>query len=227
MTTRRRKGILIILSVVALLGGGVAGFTYANFSAQTRNPSNAFSSGTLVLSNQKNVAAACLSTAGGSTDTNVNNACDQLFNLTVKKPGDSATVNLTLKNDGSLGASSLSMYTNACADSDASGETYHGTGSMCGELQFYLQVWTSNTFATPSLCLYGGTTVANTCDFSNAAKTVGDFASTYTSGAPYDAGAFGAGAFKYMTLGIKFPSTAGNTYQGRTATFDFTQVLVQ
>jgi hypothetical protein len=226
MTTRRRRAILIVLSVVALIGGGLAGFSYANFSAQTRNPGSVFSSGTLVLTNTKNTNSACLSTAGGATDTNVNNACDQLFNLTVKKPGDSATVQLTLKNDGSLNASSLALYTNACADSNAAGETYHGTGSLCGTLEFYIQAYTSNTFTTPSACVWGASS-GSTCNFTDTAKTIGAFATAYTSGSPLDTGAFAAGAYKYYVLGIAFPSSAGNSFQGRTATFDFTQTLTQ
>ncbi len=200
--------------------------TNGNFSAQTRNPSNAFSSGALVLSNTKSGNSACLSTGGSNTDTNTNNACDTLFSLTVKKPGDSATARLALANVGSLNASALKLYTAACATTDAAGETYHGTGNMCSTLILYVQKYTNGTYSTTSTCVYGGGT-AQTCDFSNAAKTLTDFTTTYTSGAPADLGALTSGSTNYYEIGISFPSSAGNSLQGRTATFDLTWVLQQ
>jgi hypothetical protein len=207
------------------LAGGIFS-TGANFSAQTRNPLNAFSSGALVLSDTKSGNTACLSTAGGATDTNVNNSCDQLFNLTVRKPGDTATARLALANVGSLNATALKLYSAACTNSDATGETYHGTGDMCGTLILYVQQFSDNTYTTKTTCVYGGGS-ASTCDYSNAAKTLSNFVSSYTSGSPAGLGALNAGAANYYEIGISFPSTAGNSLQGRTATFDFTWMLQQ
>src|SRR3954454_10915696 len=151
--------ILITAGVMMSLCGFTAAATVSNFSAETTNPSNTFATGTLVLSNTKTGGGgACLSTGGGNTNTNVNGACDTLFSLTVKKPGDSGSAQLTVQNVGSLSASALKLYSAACTDADASGESYHGTGSACGGVQLYIQQWTSNTFATPSACIYGGGT---------------------------------------------------------------------
>jgi hypothetical protein len=87
-----------------------------------------------VLSDQKNTATACLSTGGGNTNTNANGACDQLFALTVQKPGDSAFVDLTLKNEGSIDATTLTaVASQSCTPGDAAGQTYHGTGDPCTE----------------------------------------------------------------------------------------------
>src|SRR5206468_8804960 len=117
----------VLFRSAAAMGGG----TFATFNAQARNPGNVVAAGTLVLTNTKQGGSACLSTAGATTDTNVNNSCDQLLNLTVKKPGDSATANLTVQNSGSLAATIFKIFSSACADSNAAAETYHGTGSLC------------------------------------------------------------------------------------------------
>src|SRR5262249_10409774 len=95
MSTRRK---IVLTSTVVLLPAAALGFgSFATFNAQTNNPNNLFAHGTIVLSNTKQGGSACLSTGGGNTNTNVNAACDQLLNLTVRKPGDSGTANLTLK----------------------------------------------------------------------------------------------------------------------------------
>src|SRR5438309_6472888 len=115
--------IVLTAAVLMTLCGFTAAATVASFTAETTNPTNKFATGTLVLSNKVNSNTACLSTGGGNTNTNTNAACDTLFSLTVKKPGDSGTANLTLLNAGSLAASALKVFSSACTDADATGET--------------------------------------------------------------------------------------------------------
>jgi hypothetical protein len=225
--SKRRKVVLtsaVILLLAAALGFG----SFATFNAQTNNPGNLFAHGTIVLSNTKQGGSACLSTGGGNTNTNVNTGCDQLLNLTVKKPGDSGTANLTLKNVGSLNASLFKVFSPACTNADASGESYHGTGNPCSVLQLYIQEWTDNTFSTPSACLYGGAT-GNTCNFSDTTKTLGAFSTSYNSTANGLAIGSGlnAGSSTYITIGVQSPSTADNTFQGRQSTIDFDWYIAQ
>ena len=84
----------------------------------------------------------------------------------MKKPGDSGTANLTLKNVGDVNASSFKVFSPTCTAANATGESYNGTGNPCSVLQLYIQQWTDNTFTTPSACLYGGAT-GNTCNFTD------------------------------------------------------------
>ena len=221
------------LALSALVVGAMASVslgTFASFTAQTANAGNVFAAGTLVLSDTKQGGAACLSTAGGSTDTNANGSCDTLVSLTVKKPGDSGTANLTLKNEGSLAASALKAFSAACANADAAGESYHGTGGPCAKLQLYVQEYADAGFATASGCRYGGSSDGGTtCDFSDATKTLAAFATAYgssTSGLAL-AGGLPAGGSRYLKIGVKLPSDADNTYQGRKATADLTWYLEQ
>jgi predicted ribosomally synthesized peptide with SipW-like signal peptide len=211
---------LVVIGAAALIGGG----TFASFNAETKNPGNTFATGTLVLSNTKAGGSACLSTgAGTSTDTNVNSSCDTLFALTVRKPGDAGTANLTVKNEGSIDASALKVFSSACANANATGETYNGTGLPCSKVQLYIQQWSDSGFTTPSQCVYGGATVTNTCDFSDATKTLTAFTTSYNSSSSgKTVSALSAHTSAYFTIGLKLPADADNTFQGRQASFDLT-----
>jgi hypothetical protein len=211
--------MLLSVGVVAGIGVLAGAGTFATFTAQTTNPSNTFANGTLVLSNKVNAGAVCLSTGGGNTDSNSNGSCSTAFNLSVKAPGDSGTTDITLQNVGSLAASALKAFSASCTDADAVGENYHGTGSPCGIVQIYIQQY-SDAFTTASGCLYGGATGA-ICDFSNTAKTLSSFVADHTNlAAGLSAGslaASGGADTTWIRIGVKLPSTADNTYQGRSA----------
>ena len=210
----------IVLSALVLVGvlGAVGVGTFATFTAQAQNPGNVFADGTLVLSNKVGSGTTCFSTGGGSTDSNSNSGCDQLFNLSAKKPGDSGSANLTVKNEGSIAASALKVFTTACTNADASGESYHGTGLPCSAIDLTVQEYDS-TFTTPGTCVYGGAS----CAFDDT-KTLAAFQSSYntsTNGLAIGSG-LASGASKYLKVSVKLPSSAGNSYQGRQATADFT-----
>jgi predicted ribosomally synthesized peptide with SipW-like signal peptide len=216
------KKVLLSMGVVAGIGALAGAGTFATFTAQTSNP-NTFADGTLVLSNKVGSNTACLSTGGGTTDTNANGSCDAALNLAVKAPGDSGTANLTLQNKGSLPASALKVFADAvCANGDAAAENYHGTGDPCTVVQFYIQKYSDSGFNNPSSCLYGGSPDSGTtCDFSDTGKTLGSFASSYAalgSGLPVGSLAAAGGAdTTWIKVGVKLPATAGNSYQGRSA----------
>jgi hypothetical protein len=211
----------IVLSALVLVGvlGAVGVGTFATFNAQTTNPGNVFADGTLVLSNKVGSGTTCFSTgAGTNTDTNSNSSCDQLFNLSAKKPGDSGSANLTVKNEGSIAATALKVYTAACTNADASGETYHGTGLPCSAIDLTIQEYDS-TFTTAGTCVYGGAS----CAFDDT-KTLAAFQTSYntsTNGLAIGSG-LASGASKYLKVSVKLPTSAGNSYQGRQATADFT-----
>jgi hypothetical protein len=214
-----QQKVLLSIGVVAGIGALAGAGTFATFTAQTTNPTNTFANGTLVLSNKVGSGTACLSTGGGNTDTNANGTCDTAFSLAVKAPGDSSTADITLQNMGSLAASALKVFSGSCTDADAAGENYHGTGSPCGAVQLYIQQY-SVAFGTPSACLYGGATGA-ACDFSDTSKTLSAFVASY----PNLAGGLSAGSLAvnggadttWIRIGVKLPSSADNSYQGRSA----------
>lgn len=220
MSTGRKilLSALIAAAAAASLGAGV----FATFNASTRNAGNLFANGTLVLSNTKQGGTACLSTGGGSTDTNANNACPQLFDLTVRKPGDEGSANLTIKNEGSIPASVLEVFSTACTDADVPGEAYNGTGSPCSKVQLTIQQYADAGFSTPSSCIYGGGT-ATTCDFSDTSKTLAAFQAAHNS--PSNGLSIGSGlpsgSAAYFKVAVRLPADADNSFQGRQATIDF------
>jgi TRAP-type uncharacterized transport system substrate-binding protein len=231
---QRRKKVLLSLGAVAVVGAVVGGGTYATFNAQTANPGNVWANGTLVLSNKVGTGTTCLSTAAAtSTDTNVNNSCDALFSGTsLRKPNDSATANVAVKNEGSLNASALKLYSSACTAGDTASETYKGTADPCDKVQLYVQRWTDAARTVPAACVYGSTQTLtpNTCDFAATgaeAKTLGAFATANGSTAPLNLGALNTGTTGYYTIGVKLPQSTSNAYQGRRASVDFTWTLEQ
>ena len=214
------KKVLLSLGVVAGIGALAGAGTFATFTARTTNPDNTFAAGTLVLSNDVTGGdPVCLSTNGGDTDSNEND-CETILDLSVQAPGDSDTATLTLKNEGSLDASALKVFSGACAPADAADEDFHGTGNPCSVVQLYIQQFSDSGFTTPSACLYGGSS-GNTCDFSDPAQTLATFAAAHTSaGTGVSAGSLDAGDSTWIEIGLMLPEDAGNTFQGRAAAMD-------
>lgn len=225
--------IMILGATTSTVGAG----TFASFNASTTNPTSTFATGSLVLSNQKSTNTACLSTGGGNTNTNTNTnanaACDQLFALTVQKPGDSAFVDLTLKNEGSINGSALTAFASQdCAAGNAPGQTYNGTGDPCTGVQLYIQEYSSaanrtDDNRTGGTCQFGGGT-ATSCLFS-ATKTLNDFDTSYpsTGVGALIMGTLNTGVSRYLRIYLTLPSTAGNDMQGRQATFGFSWAIAQ
>ena len=220
-TSKTYLKVLIVVGLLAVIGGGAG--TFATFNAQTTNSGNTFATGTLVLSNTVG-ATTCLSTNGGNTNTNANSTgCSTVFNGTVKKPGDIAGGNVTLQNSGSLAASLLKLTATSCADSNASAESFHGTGSVCGALNFYVQEWNNSNFTGAFKCWYGGGTTS-TCDptFAISPQTLAGFGTSPVdiSAGPH-ATAFApsgsSGDTRYFTIAVQLPSSADNSFQGRQA----------
>lgn len=230
-TSKTYLKILIAVGVLAVIGGGAG--TFATFNATTTNAGNTFATGTLVLQNTIS-ATSCLSTGGGTTDTNINSVgCAKFFNTTISKPGDIAGANLTLQNQGSIAATILNLTASTCTDSNNLAESFHGTGSVCGALNFYVQEWSNAGFSTPFKCWYGGGT-ATTCDATFATSPVslsGFGTGTHNISAGPGATAFtalgGAADSRWFTVAVQLPSTAGNNVQGRQAQVDLSWQEIQ
>jgi predicted ribosomally synthesized peptide with SipW-like signal peptide len=219
--SRRRAPRWLLLAIAVLLLGGAGVGTYASFSASTSNNAT-FATGSLVLSNSVNGAAACLSDIGGVTDENINANCDAVFSLSVRKPGDAATANIDLVNTGTLDAAVFKVHTGAaCAAANASGESYHGTGNPCASVRFWIQEFTTAGRTVAQQCWYGGNEGAgNTCSYSGT-RTLAHFSTTYPDWSTgIGLGTFTSGATRYFRVGVELDSAAGNSLQGRAANLD-------
>jgi hypothetical protein len=213
----------IALSV--LLGVGAVGLiatSAADFNAQTDNAST-FASGTLVLSDARTGGTTCLSTGGATTDTNSNGTgCDDLIAATIQKPGGAATTRVvTVRNVGSLAASSFHLFANtACVSSNAIPETYHGTGDICTAIALTIHDDTNNW------CYYP-TNATGACTIAGA-STLATFSTAYPSDTtPLVLSTTALSGGIAFTIGTQLVSTATNPMQGRAASINLGWKIAQ
>lgn len=232
------RKLLLALFLVSLTGSAFGAGTFASFNATTTNAASTFATGSLILSNKVNTATACLSSGGTGTFTNgnANTSCDALFSaLTANSPGATATVALTLKNEGNVtGATGITGIGTACSfgnTPDTGGATatlYHGNGDPCGYIQIKVQE-TASDLTTAVKCLYD--TDGPNAGACGTGGTVTNFVST-TTGTPmaFNTASVAAGAFRYVVMTLTFPNGAAgaeNSYMGRTISFGAQWTLTQ
>ena len=231
--------------LVALIITGMAGFvdqgTFATFSAATANGAS-FSTGTLVLSNRKNNATACMSTNAGSTDVNATD-CDVLINV-VASDGGTSNARVTIVNEGSVDSSSLQLRWAdgpvPCTTVDEPTEQYHGTGDLCGIMRLQVQEYptlatqTGNTrgldpiSGLSSHCWFGGGAGTDTCSYNNNQDMAAFSAYDGVGGNVIDMGPIAAGATRWYRIYLSV--SAGqltNAMQGRRVDFGFTWTAEQ
>ena len=229
VTRQRARRWSLVAFVVGLAVQSQPG-TFASFGSSMSN-AGTFATGTLVLSNQVESATACLSTGAGSTDVNANDACDALFDLATRKPGQATNVDVTLVNEGNLDASSLhlSWASPPCTTADAVGTSYHGGGDLCDVMRVQVQQYASPTQRssndrTGGVCWFGGGT-ATSCSYNNAFDLAA--LAAHDDGAPIDLGPMGPGEARYLRLYVQLPGTADNSVQGRAVTVPLRWSLAQ
>jgi hypothetical protein len=233
------KRVLWLLLVLGLAGQVDVG-TFASFTAVTGNGAS-FATGSLVLTNKRNNATACASTSAAVTDVNDTN-CDVLFTL-LAQDGGSSNVRVTIKNEGSVDASSLTLHwangTSPCVTVDEPTEQYHGTGDLCGILRLQVQEYPSAATQSgndrgldpvtgeSSACWFGGGAGTDTCSFNNSQVMSTFSAYTGVGGDSIDMGPIAAGDTRYYRIYINVPAgKLTNAMQGRMVDFGFTWTAV-
>ncbi|MBW8827529.1 MAG: hypothetical protein JF603_14435 [Acidobacteria bacterium] len=246
------RKLLLAMFLVSLTGSAFGAGTFASFNATTTNAGSTFATGSLILSNTKQSATACMS-SGGALNTaqtilngNANASCDALFNaLTANVPGATATVGLTLTNEGNVtGATGIKGIATACTNADTPGSggatatVYHGSGDLCAYLNIQVQETTDATFNTPvSKCMYP-VDASNACASVltatlNAATVSTFYTATVTNNVPltFSSASVAAGASRYVKITLTFrdAGTAGseNQYMGRYVSFGTQWTLTQ
>lgn len=217
---RRRRSVLL----AGLLGTTVlavtAGVSLGGFSAGITNPTNTFSSGTVVLKETAG-ATSCYSTGTGTTITAGNTAncttIDDLGGATGQGPASAATTQLlTLTNAGSIDGSTFTVSPGSCGAASAGG-TYAGTDTsgFCGKVNVTVHNDTANK------CLYPAG--AGACPTLAATSTLAGLGS---AGA-LSIGALNAGSSTAITVKTQLDTSATNIDQGLTASMPFTWTLNQ
>jgi hypothetical protein len=220
-STWRLKKVLLSFIVVGGLSFLTVTSGFALLNAESRNIGSTISSGTLTFSNRVNTGTLCYSYGGSASPGNVNSSCDALFtSATQMYPGTAATAQVTIANDGSLDAKTLSVYMPSCTAVATPTAPTPGGGDPCGVsgAQFYIQE-TDSSF-TPTTCKFPA--AAGACPFN--ANTLFFFKSSANS-APtaFDLGSGPIhGQSRYFIIGMQLPPGAGNALQGEEALFGLT-----
>ena len=222
------KRALAATMVVGALGSVLSvGGVFGLMNGEVWNRGGTAATGTLTFSNQVGTGTICATNTGTA---NVNSGCDALVtSSTLRYPGDSATIHVTIANTGSIDGGDLSLYMPTCTPVQSPGATAAGVsfaGNPCdfGGLQLYIQE-TDSSFSTNTTCWYP--TAGSTCAFTD--DTFGAFAqNAIDSASALDLGAGPAhGQSRYFVIGIAVPTNASFTLQGREADFDLTWHLQQ
>jgi hypothetical protein len=234
----------------ALLIAGLSGIisspgTFSTFAATTDNMAE-FATGTLVLSNQKNTATACLSTGGTSATLTDGNAadCDIFFNLLAQK-SLSQNMKVTIMNTGSVDASSLQLTwaggTTPCTTVDAANEGFNGTGDLCGAMRLQVMEYPSHDTqfgndrgldpltGLSSHCWFGGNAGTDACAYNNGQDLAAfDFYDGTDGAHVLDLGPIAAGATRWFRLYANIPAGQfTNALMGRQVDFGFRWTAVQ
>ena len=108
MSRTKTKRYLVLLAAVGLVAAALGGTgTFATFTADVTNSNNTFQTGTLVLSDTVPSVSTCYSNNGaGNSGT-----CAAIVDtgLVLQKPGGWISGTVTIKNEGSLASSDLTL----------------------------------------------------------------------------------------------------------------------
>ena len=221
-STWRLKKILASLIAIGALSSVTVTGTFVLLTSQETNARSSVASGTLTFSNTVGAGTACLSYSGPSSPGNVNSACDALItSATQNYPGVAITpVKVTIANNGSLDAASLSVYMPSCTAAATPGAPSPGGANPCaaGGAQFYIQE--TNSLGVATACRYPSGPV--TCAFAaNSLQLFAANASTVTSALSLGSGP-AHGQSRFFLIGLQLPGTASNALQGEEAVFALT-----
>jgi hypothetical protein len=196
---KRRRGSVAIPVIVA---GGISSMllafsmtpTFAALAATIQNSTNTAGTGTLVMEERNSAGTVtCTSTDGGSVATNSATCAtiNKYGGSMVMVPGSAVSTDITIKNTGSVAASSFSVTGGTCTQS-ANG-TVNGTATdLCGKLNVVVKSGTTT--------IYSGTAAGftTTTDILNKLSTT----------------SVAAGASIPVNISVTLDPSAGNAYQG-------------
>jgi predicted ribosomally synthesized peptide with SipW-like signal peptide len=217
--SRARKmviGMMAVGAVAALTGAG----TFASFSASTTNDAS-FKTGRLILSDKINTDAACFSTgtnkdAAINTDANTdeNDTDCEAFFANNLKPGDTATVQLTLKNESTSDyTGALSVFADSVCTNELNNPGIGGSNSLCDGVHMAIQQYDA-TFTTPGTCFFPASAV---CDLDEANDRISNFTTSHNDFATerLALGAnLAAGDSRYLVISMKLGSAGGFSSTG-------------
>ena len=177
--------------------------TLSGFVASITNPNNTTATGVLVMEEKSTTGAAatCLSTDGGSVSTNTASCStiNKFGGSTTMVPGGAPVVTgITIKNVGTVNASTFTLTPGATCTQSANGAQNGTATDLCSKIKVII---TS-----------GATTVFN----GTAATLAGATTGITMPAAP------AAGVSVPFNISVQLDASAGNTYQGLAASLPLT-----
>ena len=196
---------LVVLGVVTAGGLSIAAPVQGSlgaFTAGITNTGNTTGTGTIVMQEQNAAGTVtCTSTDAGLTGNDINtdaSLCSTIdqYGGTANPlvPGASVATTMTFRNTGTVTATTFTVTPGACTQAAAGGTSGSAT-DLCAKL-----------------------TVAITKTVAGVTTAVGSAtAAALASGGALGVGSLAAGAALSITVTVTLSSSAGNTYQGLTA----------
>jgi len=198
-TSKKRK-----LSLPLIIAGGVSSLvlavgmspTFSAFTAAIQNTTNTAAAGTLTMqeATTTGTVVTCDSGLGSATCATIN----KFGGNTAMAPGQTVSTGITIKNTGSVPATSFTLSPSAtCTPTDVTGASVHGTGNPCTVMTVLIKSGTTTVYSGTLAGLASGGVI--------------------NLNAPV-----AAGASVPFSFDVTLPSTADNTMQGRQASMGLT-----
>jgi hypothetical protein len=196
-TSKKRK-----LSLPLIVAGGVSSLvlalgmspTFSAFSASIQNTVNTAGSGALIMQ-ESDGTATCNSTDLGSVSTNsaVCATINKYGGNVAMVPGQAVVTNITIKNTGSVAATSFSLTPGACGQSNNG--LANGTAlDLCTKMNVVIKSGTTPVFTGTAATLASGGVIDINLKLAQASVA--------------------AGGSVPLTFTVTLDTSAGNTYQG-------------
>ncbi|RFA13737.1 hypothetical protein B7R21_07845 [Subtercola boreus] len=193
------------------LGAGVLGAvllslsltgTMSGFVASITNSQNTAATGALVMQEQNSGATVtCLSTDGGSVSTNAATCAtiNKFGGSSTMTPGNTVTTPITIRNIGSVAATTFTLTSGATCTQTNSGSLNGTATDLCSKMNIVITSGATTVFSGTLASLAGGTSAKFTMPTAPAAGIAVPF-----------------------SFAVTLDSAAGNTYQGLQASVPLT-----
>lgn len=198
-TTRKRRQLALPVVIAGGVSAALLAFTmsptFSAITAQITNSANTAGTGSLVMQETDSTGAiVCNSTDGGSVSTN-SATCATINkyggNLTMA-PGQAVTTNITIKNTGSVAATSFTLLGGPCTQ--AANGTPAGTATdLCAKYNVVIK--------SGSTVLYSGTAAALAGQTIDILNKLGTSSVAAAGSVP-------------ISITATLDASTGNTYQG-------------
>jgi hypothetical protein len=159
ITSKKRK-----LSLPLVLAGGVSSLvlalgmspTFSAFTASIQNTVNTAGSGALTMQ-ESDGSFTCNSTDGGSVSTNSATCAtiNKYGGSMIMTPGVAAVTNITIKNTGTVAATTFSLTPGACTQSN-NGSANGSALDLCGKMNILIKSGATTLFTGTATSLASG-----------------------------------------------------------------------